>query len=138
MTFMETAEEFKKLQEEVKNPVFVGLMLHKISEEKASTAFFLKEINSKLDKISELEKRISDLELRLNSPQKAMLTETDEEIVALITQKGKACADDVQKQFNYKGANAASARLNNLVRQGFLQKIQAGKKMYFLPVSQMK
>ena len=137
--FVETVEEFKRFKEEMQNPLVMGAMLHKLSEEKSSTNQLFKELVTKLDKLSELEKRLAKIESILQQePEKRVLSETDEEIVSLISMRGKACAEEVQKQFNYKGTNAASARLNNLVRQGVLNKVQAGKKVFFLPVSLQK
>ena len=134
--FAQTAEEFKALQQQMKDPLVIGTLLHKLSQEKQNTNVLFKEITEKLNKLLELEARIARIEVQLQkTQQKTVLSETDEEIVALITQKGRACAEEVQKQFNYKGANAASARLNNLVRQGVLGKVQAGKKVFFMPVS---
>lgn len=138
--FKKAVEEFKKFQQEMRDPIIVGAMLNKLSEEKTTNNAFLKRIDEKLEKLLALETRLARIEEQIGKPvtQKTplLLSDTDDEIVSLIAQKGKACAEDVQKQFNYKGANAASARLNNLVRQGMLQKVQAGKKVYFLPQSQ--
>ncbi len=41
-------------------------------------------------------------------------------------------AEDVRKYMNYKGRNAASARLNMLHRKGELKKIKSGRKIYFM------
>jgi hypothetical protein len=60
-----------------------------------------------------------------------MLPEIDERIVGYIREKGKASADDVRIKFNYKGTNAASARLNRLYSMGIIDKAQAGKRVYF-------
>lgn len=139
--FKATVEEFKKFQEDMKNPLVVGALLNRLSDEKSTNNLLLKQINEKLDQLLKFEERLARMEVQLSqgtasSAKPSVLSETDEEIVSLIAQKGKACAEEVQRQFNYKGANAASARLNNLVRQGMLQKVQAGKKVFFLPVSQ--
>lgn len=42
-----------------------------------------------------------------------------------------ACADDIKKNMNYKGRNAASARLNRLYRIGLLERLQLGHKVYY-------
>ena len=42
-----------------------------------------------------------------------------------------ACSEDIQKRMNYKGRNAASARLNKLYKQGLLERYQLGHKVYY-------
>jgi len=42
-----------------------------------------------------------------------------------------ACADDIKKHMNYKGRNAASARLNRLYSMGLLERYQLGHKVYY-------
>lgn len=138
--FAEVAGQFKKFQEEMKNPLVVGALLNKLSEERSSTNLILKEINAKLDRLFGLESRLASLEARLNGglphkPAQVMLAEIDEEIVSFVRSQGKACAEEVQKHFNYKGRNAASSRLNRLVNAGMLDKAQVGKKVFFVPKS---
>lgn len=136
--FNEVREEFEKFREEMKNPLVVGALLNKLSEERASTNLLIREINAKLDKILALEQRLTKIEEKLTKPQKEakrLLPDIDEEIMDFVEEKGKASAEEVMKNFKYKGKNAASARLNNLFKQGLLEKKQAGKTVYFLPVS---
>lgn len=45
--------------------------------------------------------------------------------------QGMACADDVRKYMNYKGKNAACARLRILERAGLLTRYQMGHKVYY-------
>ncbi|HLD81523.1 MAG TPA: hypothetical protein VJA40_05980 [archaeon] len=49
-----------------------------------------------------------------------------------MARKGTATADDVKALMKYKKQNAASFRLNQLEKMGFLQKIRSGKRMLFL------
>ena len=55
------------------------------------------------------------------------------DILKYVAHKGGCTAEEVQRKFNYKGANGASARLNNLFKIGLLDKRQAGKKVVFFP-----
>ncbi len=128
--FVNVAKEFKEFQAKFDDPVFIATLLHKLSEERSSSNLVLKEVNAKLDRLLALEARIAALEEKLVAPEKPVLSKTDEKIVALAKKK-PVCAQDVRKALKYKGTNAASARLNALVRNGVLHKQQAGKKVYF-------
>lgn len=46
-------------------------------------------------------------------------------------EKEMACADDIKSMMNYRGRNAASARLNRLCRQGLLRRYQLGHRVYY-------
>ncbi len=148
--FKRLAADFSKFNEEMKNPLVVGALLNKLSEERASTNLLFKEINAKLDRVVALENRMSALEEKLETrqpvpltaeshtaprskPAEVLLAEIDEQIVNFVKKTGKASAEEVQKQFGYRGRNAASARLNRLCGQGVLQKRQVGRKVYFVP-----
>ena len=55
----------------------------------------------------------------------------DAKIIEYIQVKGMACADDIKLHMNYKGRNAACARLNSLYKRGVLQRYQLGHKVYY-------
>ncbi len=55
----------------------------------------------------------------------------DASIIQFIQVKGLACADDIKGIMNYRGRNAASARLNNLFKRGVLHRYQLGHKVYY-------
>jgi sugar-specific transcriptional regulator TrmB len=55
----------------------------------------------------------------------------DERILQYIQVKGMACADDIKSIMNYKGRNAACARLTELYKRGALQRYQLGHKVYY-------
>ena len=172
--FETTAEEFRRFREQMRDPLVIGTMLHKLSEERASSNLVIREINAKLDRLLSLEERLSSLEARLQEGSKAksssaqgtgarveagagswmetgasakmetgmerahkpfaaevLLPEVDEQIVSFVKRKRHVNAEDVQKEFAYKGTNAASSRLNRLVREGVLQKKQVGRKVVF-------
>ncbi|MFH0922687.1 MAG: hypothetical protein V1811_01360 [Candidatus Micrarchaeota archaeon] len=122
---------YEALKKDFKDPVFIGTLLHSLSEERSNTNLILKEINARFDR---LEERISNLEVsRPGGPKPPipMLPEVDENIVDFVAAKGHCTASEVQKKFKYKGANGASARLNSLFKQGLLEKTQVGRKVVF-------
>jgi len=142
--FASTAGEFDDFRKKMKDPVVVGAMLHRLSEERESSNLVLKEINAKLDRLMALESRLAALEQKFSvsaTPREAkeaaagevLLPEIDEDIVAFVARKGKACAEEVQAKFHYKGRNAASSRLNRLCDAGILEKVQVGRKVFFVP-----
>lgn len=111
-----------------KDPLVLGELVYKLLEERENTNRILKNLLAKLDA----------LEAKLGAaPETAteepLLAEVDEEIVQFVKSQGKASAEDVRSHFNYKGTNAASARLNRLYERGVLEKKQVGRKIYFLP-----
>ncbi|MFH1106433.1 MAG: hypothetical protein V1787_00905 [Candidatus Micrarchaeota archaeon] len=131
----EAFDEFKEFREQMKNPLVIGAMLHRLGEEKASANLVLKEINAKLDRLLALESRIAALEGSMQAasarPQD-LLPEIDSEMLAFVRKRGKACAEEVQQHFHYRGTNAASSRLNRMAREGMLAKAQVGRKVYFI------
>lgn len=112
-----------------KDPYVMGAMIHRLVEERKYTNAMLKIILKKLEEINEM------AEKKIPKEQVHLLSEIEEQIMALAKEQGKTCAEDVQKAFKYKGKNGASAKLNALHKRGLLEKRRAGKKVYFLPVS---
>ncbi len=150
--FRVVSQEFKEMQRKYADPVFIGSMLSRVAEEKSSFNLVLREINAKLDRIIELEERISRIESKIASqPQvptpapaapgqapdaeRNFLSEVDGGILKFVERKGFCTAEEVQRKFSYNGANGASARLNSLFKAGLLDKKQAGKKVVFFPKS---
>ena len=140
--FKVVADEFQELKRKYSDPVYVGAMLNRVSEERVSFNLVLKEINAKLDRLLELERRIALVESRFEKTGKQeasrfdagrFLSEVDADMLKFVAQKGSCTAEEVQRKFNYRGANGASARLNNLFKTGLLDKRQAGKKVVFFP-----
>ncbi len=131
--FEEIASEFRTFKADFKDPVVLGALLSALKDERSSTNLILKEISAKMDRI---ESRLSALEG--NSAAKpvknqVLVAQVDTDILDFIRENQKACSEDVQGKFQYKGKNAASARLNHLFRLGLLEKHQVGKKVYFTP-----
>ena len=70
-------------------------------------------------------------EAQQNLPKELPLSDLDATILRIVQRKGMACADDVKAQFNYKGRNAATARLTKLYKQGLLTRYQLGHKVFY-------
>jgi len=64
-------------------------------------------------------------------PKELPISDLDAKILQVIQRKGMACADDIKAQLNYKGRNAATARLTKLYKQGLLTRYQLGHKVFY-------
>jgi len=114
------------------DPLVVAALLYKVAEERRKANIELEKIGEKFDKIMlELKTRNSSQADGGNERQFSVLPENDQKILKL-AEKKPLSARDVQEEFGYKNPNAASQRLNSLCRQGFLKKVQSGKKVVFL------
>ncbi len=130
------ADEFEQLigslskSVEQNDAVTIGAMLYSIAEERRSTNLIMRELNAKFDrllnKVDHLEKEIQTAE-----PQNPALSERDQEVLDYVRKQGRVCAEDMMKEFNYRGKNAASARLSKLFHEGVLEKEYAGRKVYY-------
>jgi predicted HTH transcriptional regulator len=125
----EIRSDLEQNLDKFRDPVVLAEMVFRLLEERENTNRLLKTL---IAKIEALEKRGVALEERAPMEQ-PMLPEVDEQIVAFLKETGRATAEDVRVKFNYKGKNAASARLNRLFEMGLLQKQQVGKKVFFFP-----
>ncbi len=105
------------------DPVILGELVYKLLEERENTNRILKNILARLEAI----------ETGKAKKEEQLLPEIDEEILGFVKEQGKATAENVREKFNYRGKNAASARLNRLCGIGLLKKKQVGKKVYFFP-----
>jgi aspartokinase len=142
--FSKVAEEFKAYDAQMRNPLVVGALLNRLAQERESTNRLMHEINAKLDRIVALEEKVRTLESKLASKpvpvtehaamnQTVLLPEVDEKIMDFVARNGgRVCAAQVQKEFNYRGRNAASSRLHALFLQGVLEKRQVGKNVFYL------
>lgn len=93
-----------------------------------------------MQKIRMLESELNSMELGQGQENFGMptnreveLSGVDAKIIDFIqTRKdGLACADDVREYMNYKGNNAACARLNRMKMMGLLERHQLGHKVYY-------
>jgi len=121
--------------QQISDPVAVGAMLFSIAEEKRSSNLVLKDLNAKFDNIlaqlQSITQRLGELEKSSAPAANTGISERDEEVLSYVREKGRVCADTMQEKFNYKGRNAASARLSKLFKEGLLEKIYVGRNVYY-------
>jgi predicted HTH transcriptional regulator len=111
------------------DPIVLGELLYKLLEERENTNRILKNILAKLEKLEN-----KDTSPAIPSNPIPILPSIDEKILNFVRASGKVTAEDVRKEFKYKGKNAASARLNKLFELNLVVKQQVGKKVFFFPV----
>jgi hypothetical protein len=122
----EVEKDAKEVVSRLKSdPVMLGVLLSKLIEERENTNRLLKTLIQKIERIE------NGVTANAGKENEEMLPEIDASIMAFMREKGRVTAEDVRLKFNYKGANAASARLNRLYSLGIVSKAQIGKKMYF-------
>lgn len=121
----EIEEELTENLEKFKDPVVLATIAYKLLEERENTNRILKNVLARLDRLEAGKGTEAP-------PQDAFLPEIDQKIVDFVGKTSKTTARDVQKEFGYRGSNAASSRLNRLVKEGVLKKRQVGRKVFFL------
>ncbi len=113
-------------KEQFKDNATIGLLLYRLAKEREASNSLFREIGAKLDKIASLlEKGPGQKELT------NIISDIDQKILAHIQRCGKVDAEEIQSIFQYRGKNAASARLNDLYEKGMLKKGRAGKKVFY-------
>lgn len=136
--FADLTADFDEVLSKADDPRFIAGLLFKLAQEREQTNRILDAINEKFDKVMfELKTQHSNPSMQEHSAAQKdsvfeVLPEQDNSILSFIEKNGKATAQDIQKEMNYKGLNAASQRLNKLFREGYLKKVQSGKKVLFL------
>ena len=86
------------------------------------------------ERINELAERVEELDAGpeiMEGAKEVPLSDTDVKVIEFVQTKGMACADDVKVFMNYRGRNAACARLNKLYMMGLLDRYQLGHKVYY-------
>jgi hypothetical protein len=142
--FDQLTGEISDVVEDIPDPVVVGKLLYNIASEKKSYNLVVKDINAKFDQLGEKLDRIATLleqmnQKRTETPAPAAerraetveISDRDREILDFVKARKRVCADDVQDRFQYKGRNAASARLHRLYRDKVLEKVHAGRNVYY-------
>lgn len=148
--FIESSKGVIEVLREIRDPLAQAAYLYSINEEKKNTNLMVRDINAKFDnidiklkKLDSVVERLDAIISRLSQADQAILEETpaassasqisgrDEEILSYVEKSGKVCADEVQAKFEYKGRNAASARLSKLFQLGILEKVYSGKTVYY-------
>ncbi|MDO8626895.1 MAG: hypothetical protein Q7K42_00385 [Candidatus Diapherotrites archaeon] len=132
--FNDLTFDMKEIMTLGENPVFLSMLLFKLSEERRKSNELLQTINEKYDRIlTELKNRPASAKISKAFDENTIhiLPEQDQQIINLINHKGTTHAEEVQGALKYRGKNAASQRLNKLCRDGVLKKIQSGRKVLF-------
>jgi len=119
-----------QIQEKFNDPLILSVIMHQLIEERKKMNAILLDLKEKYDSLQFLVK--SGLQEKKETEVYSILPEIDDKIISFVKTKQKVNAEMVQSEFNYKGSNAASQRLNKLVLNGYLKKIQAGRKVYFI------
>lgn len=112
-----------------------------LEKRSVETRTILREVKetTEMELLRQIAGRLESIERRLEGIEREMgrevsdeiLGDVDGRIIEFVKKNGKACAEDLQRAFNYRGKNAASARLNKLHSQGLLEKKQAGRRVYY-------
>jgi len=122
-----------QIQEKFNDPLILSVILHQLLEERKKTNNILKDLYEKYDALQfSVRQREENHDSQNNKDTINILAEIDDKIISFIRQNQKVDAEQVQTEFKYKGSNAASQRLNRLVKEGYLRKVQAGRKVYFI------
>jgi predicted HTH transcriptional regulator len=127
--FSDLSMDMQEVLKESSNPAFLAALLFKLVKEREETNKILDDLNAKFSKIEELLKTNSS-----NSHthlEENVLPEPDQHIMQMIGELGMVSAQDVTQRLAYKKSNAASQRLNKLVREGHLKRIRSGRKVLF-------
>jgi len=127
--FNDLSVDMQEVMKESSNPAFLAALLFKLTKEREQTNQILARLEQKFAKIEEILLKTSS---NPNQKEGRILSEPDQHIMQLIDEIGMVSAQDIQIRLAYKKSNAASQRLNNLVREGHLKNIRSGKKVLFM------
>ncbi|MEM0438376.1 MAG: hypothetical protein QXU54_03705 [Candidatus Micrarchaeia archaeon] len=129
------AEESLLAGKDISNPAFLAQLLISIRDERERTNSMIATV---IRKVEALEMKVEALEgelkrVRNKGNKSPVLGDIDSELLGFVRKMKRVTAEEVQKHFNYKGRNGASSRLHRLFTQGLLEKVQAGRKVLYLP-----
>ncbi len=126
--FSDLSVDIQEVLKESSNPAFLAALLFKLTKEREDTNRILKELDKKFTRIEEMLKSNSS---NSHTVEENVLGEPDQHIMQMIDEIGMVSAQDVKERLAYKKSNAASQRLNKLVREGHLRRIRSGRKVLF-------
>ncbi|ODS36226.1 hypothetical protein BEH94_05215 [Candidatus Altiarchaeales archaeon WOR_SM1_SCG] len=117
----------------------IGQSYSLIADERKNSNRILLNINGALENLSERMNRMENkADIIIGTPRhisnSELLAKKDIEILNIIDEEGKVCADDIKEKFGYRNRNAASARLNRLEERGLLKKQYVGRNVYYTPI----
>lgn len=137
--FTELTADIGEVMKASGNPMLIAALLFKLAQERKNSNELLAKMEQKYDELSfTLKSNATNLSTNTNPTQPenlhsiSLLPEQDQKILSFIEKNGKADAEGVRVLVGYKNPNAASQRLNALVKSGYLGKIQSGKKVVFV------
>jgi hypothetical protein len=104
-------------------------------DENRKTTMVLKNISDAISQmnsdISNEDEEVVEEKSHNTTLEEIPLSELDAKIIQFAQIKDMVCADDIKKLMNYKGRNAAAARLTNLYKRNLLKRYQLGHKVYY-------
>jgi hypothetical protein len=127
----------EKSHEEIPADAGLPTLIKYLVEERGKTNRILENVTQKLkqleDEISALEISGQQEDYAVQSSREVPLSGVDAKLINFVQTRpqGMACAEEVKAYMNYRGNNAACARLNNLHRLGLLDRLQLGHKVYY-------
>jgi len=113
-------------KEQFKDNATIGLLLYRLAKEREASNSMFKQISEQLERIASLLQKGPTI-----AEVKNIISDIDQKILAHVQRNGKVDAEEIQSIFQYRGKNAASARLNDLYEKGLLKKGRAGKKVFY-------
>ena len=125
--------DLDEIVKQAENPKVLATLMFRLIQERERTNNVLEGINEKYDKIMFSLKTTPDTPTQ-NSTQNSfeVLPEQDQLILKSVEERGGCSALDIKTMLNYKGLNAACQRMNKLFRDGYLRKVQSGRKVLYL------
>src|SRR3989338_80264 len=131
--------DLEQIMQQSDNPKVLAALMYRLGQERDRTNTILESINEKYDKIMFSLKTTPETPVHntQNSTQSRfeILPEPDQAILKMVEERGGCTAKDIKTMMNYKGLNAACQRLSKLYREGYLKKIQSGRKVLYLAKS---
>ena len=127
--FHDLSVDLQEVLKESSNPAFLAALLFRLTREREETNKILARLEQKFVRVEELLLKNS---FNTHTTQQRVLSEPDQHIMQLIEGAGMVSAGDIQLRLAYRNPNAASQRLNKLVREGHLVSVRQGKKVLFM------
>lgn len=139
--FEEIVGNLSDTMKDMSDPMAIATMLFTLAEERKSSNLVIRDINAKFDsilqKLGDISVRIQEMEDKVAQPTAMIeratseISDRDKEIMEYVVQNKRVCAEDIQTKFQYRGSNAASARLSRLFKDNLLEKVYVGRKVYY-------
>ncbi len=136
--FTDLTADVSDVMKHADNPMLLAAVLYKMAQERKRTNDLLAQMEAKYDELAFQIKTSGMSPTTLPTPNPilapsiSLLPAADQRIMSLFETQTSLDAQVVKKALGYKNPNAASQRLNALVKQGHLGKIQSGKKVVFV------